>query len=52
MKQLCIAVRYFYIINQITLEENYEAIYAPITTTKCEYLTKTIDGELIDINKL
>ena len=52
MKQLYIAVWYFYVINQITLEEDYQAIYTPTATTKSEYLTKTIDGELIDINKL
>ena len=52
MKQLYIAVRYFYITNQITLEEDYQAIYTPTTTTRSDYLTKTIDGELIDINKL
>ena len=51
MIQLYIAVRYFYIINRITLEEDYQAIYAPTATTKSDYLTKTIDGELIDINK-
>ena len=52
MKNLYIAVRYFYIINQITLEEDYQAIYTPTANTKSDYLTKTIDGELIDINKL
>ena len=52
MKQLLIAVQYFYIINRITLEEDYQAIYTPTAITKSEYLTKTIDGELIDINKL
>ena len=52
MKQLYIAVRYFYIINQIILEEDCQTIYTPTTTTKSDYLTKTIDGELIDINKL
>ena len=52
MKKLYIAVQYFYIINQITLEEDYQDIYTPTTTTKSDYLTKTIDRELIDINKL
>ena len=52
MKQLYIAVQYFYINNQITLEEDYQAIYTPTATTKSDYLTKTIDGELIDIKKL
>jgi len=27
-------------------------LYPPTTTTRSDYLTKTIDGELIDINKL
>ena len=52
MKQFYIAVRYFYILNIITLEEDYQAIYTPTANAKSEYLTKTIDGELIDINKL
>ena len=34
------------------MEEDYQAIYPPITTTRSDYLTKTIDGELIDINQL
>ena len=51
MKQLYIAVRYFYITNRLTLEEDYQAIHTPTTTTRSDYLTKTIDGELIDINK-
>jgi len=34
MKQLYIAVRYFYIINRLTLEEDYQAIYTPTVTTK------------------
>ena len=52
MKQLYIAVQYFYITNRLTLEEDYQAIYTPTTTTRSDYLTRTIDGELIDINKL
>ena len=52
MKQLYIAVQYFYTVNWITLEESYQAIYTPTATTKVDCLTKTIDGELIDINKL
>ena len=52
MRQLYIAVRYFYITNQLTMEEDYQVIYPPTTTTRSDYLTKTIDGELIDINKL
>ena len=30
MKQLYIAVRYFYITNRLTLEEDYQAIYTPL----------------------
>ena len=54
MKQLYIVVRYFYITNRLTMEEDYQAIYPPTTTTRSDYVnvTKTIDGELIDINKL
>ena len=52
MKQLYIAVRHFYITNRFALEEDYQAIYTPTATTRSDYLTKTIDGELIDINKL
>ena len=51
LKQLYIAVRYFYAINQITLEEDCQAVYAPTATTKSIYSAKTIDGELIEINK-
>ena len=51
MKQLYIAVRYFNVLNQVMLEEDFQAMYTPSTTTKSNYLTKTIDGELIDINK-
>ena len=52
MKQLYIAVRYFYITNRLTIEEDYQAIYPPTTITRSDYVTKTINGELIDINKL
>ena len=52
IKQLYIAVQYFYITNQLTLEKDYQAIYTPTTTTRSDYLTKTIDEKLIDINKL
>ena len=34
------------------MEEDYQAIYPPTTTTRSDYVTKTIDGELIDINRL
>ena len=52
MKQLYIAVQYLYVLNQITLEDDCHIVYAPSSNTKSEYLTKTIDGELININKL
>ena len=52
MKYLYIAVRYFYVLNWITLEEDSHVVYALSTNTKSEYLTKTIDRELININKL
>ena len=51
MKQLYIAVWYFYITNWLTTKEDYQAIYPPTTTTRSDHLTKTIDGELININK-
>ena len=44
--------KYFYITNRLTMKEDYQAIYPPTTTTRSDYVTKTIDGELIDINKL
>ena len=52
MKQLYISVQYVYVLNWITLEEDRHVVYTPSANTKNEYLTKTIDGELIDINKL
>ena len=52
MKKLFIAVRYFHVLNQITLEGDYHVVYSPSANTKSEYLTKTIDGEIISINKL
>ena len=52
MKQLYIAVQYFYFTNQLTMEEDYQAIYPSTITTRSDYVTETIDGELIDINQL
>ena len=52
MKQLYIAVRYLYVLNQITLEEDCQVVYEPSINTRSEYLTKTIDEKLIDISKL
>ena len=52
MKKLYIFVRYFYIINRLTSKKISRAIYTPTKTTKNDYLTKTIHGELININKL
>ena len=43
MKELYIAVRHFYVLNRITLEQDYQAMYAPSTNTKSGNLTKTID---------
>ena len=34
MKKLYIAVQYLYFLNQITLEEDYKAIYTPSAITK------------------
>ena len=36
MKQLYIAVRYIYITNQLTMEEDYQASYPPTTTTRSD----------------
>ena len=52
MKLLHITVQYIYILNRITLEEDCHDICTPTANTRSEYLTKTIDGEVIDINKL
>ena len=52
MKQLYIELQYFYVLNQVTLENNFHVVYVPSANTKIEYLTKTIDGEIIDINKM
>ena len=52
MKKLYIAVQYFYVTNRLTMEEDYQAIYPSNITTRSDYVTTTIDGELIDINQL
>ena len=52
IKKLYIIVRYFYVLNRITLEDDCNVLYAPSANTKSEYLTRTVDGELIGINKL
>ena len=52
MKQLYIAVQYFYINNQLTTEEDYQAIYPSAIIIRSDYVTETIDGELIGINQL
>ena len=44
MKQLYIAVRYFYVTNRLTIEEDYQAIYTSNITTRSDYVTETIDG--------
>ena len=41
MKQLYIAIRFFYVLNQITLGEDCQVVYAPPANTKSECLTKT-----------
>ena len=51
-KKLYIAVQYFYIINRLISGKISRAIYTPTKTTKSNYFTKTIQGELININKL
>ena len=52
MKQLYIAVQYFYITYQIILGKISRTIYTLTKTAKSNYFTKTIQGELININKL
>ena len=44
MKQLYIAVQYFYVLNQITLEEDYHVVYKLSANTKNEYLTLQLMG--------
>ena len=36
MKKLYIAVRYFYVLNQITLEDDCHVVYAPSANTQSE----------------
>ena len=38
MKQLYILVRYFYITNRLTMEEDYQAIYPSTTITRSDYV--------------
>ena len=52
MKHLYTAVQYFHITNQLISGKINRAIYNPTKTTKSDYFTKTIQGELININKL
>ena len=52
VKQLYIVLLFFYVFNQITVEEDCHVVYALSAKIKSECLTKTIDGELIDISKL
>ena len=40
MKQLYITVRYFYVLNRITLEEDCHVVYAPSVNTRSEYFTQ------------
>ena len=50
MKYLYIAEQYFYINNQFISGKINRAIYKPTKTTTGDYLAKTIQGKLIDIN--
>ena len=52
MKQLYIAVRYFYITDRLISVNISKAMYNPTNTTKSDHFTETIQGELIDINEL
>ena len=52
MKQLYIAVQYFYITNQLISGKISKAIYKPTNNMKSNHFTETIQGELIDINEL
>ena len=52
MKQLYIAIRYFYVLNRLTLDKDCHVVYVQSTNTKSECLTKLIDEELINISKL
>ena len=49
MKQLYITVRYFYVLNRITLKDDCHFVYAPSANTKSEYLTKIVNGKLINM---
>ena len=52
MKHLYIAKQYFYIINLLISGKISRVIYKSTKTTKNDYFTQTIQGKLIDINKL
>ena len=52
MKHLYIAVLYFYMTNQLISRNISIAIYKPTKTLKSNYFTQTIQGKLININKL
>ena len=52
MKHLYIAVQYFYITNQLISGKISRVIYKPTKTMKNDYFICTIQGRLIDINKL
>ena len=52
MKNLYIAVQYFYITNRLISGNISRVIYKPTKTMKSDYATQIIQGKLININKL
>ena len=52
MKHSYIVVQYFYITNLLISKKISRVIYKPTKTIKSDYFTQTIQGKLIDINKL
>ena len=52
MKHLYIAIQYFYITNELIYGKISRIIYKPNKTMKSDYFIQTIQGKLIDINKL
>ena len=52
MKYLYIARQYLYITNRLISGKISRVIYKPTKTMKSDYFTQTIQGKLININKL
>ena len=52
MKHLYIPVQYLYITNLLISEKISRVIYKPTKAVKSDYFTQTIQGKLININKL